>query len=168
MKNFDLTLLSFFKEHNLWYKYFEHQPIFTVEEGEALKQSLPGKQTKNLFLTDKRGQYFLVCIESSKRLPINQFRKLLGTKDMTFWTPEEMYQLLKLTPWSVSIFGLIHKPKQLVLYIDQDLWNAEQVGRHPNRNDATIVIDHETLVEFLKILDRQVNVLSLWDELSSI
>lgn len=168
MKNFDSILLSFFKEHNLSYKYFEHPPIFTVEEWEALKQSLPGKQTKNLFLTDKRGQYFLVCVESSKRLPINQFRKLLGTKDMTFWTPEEMKELLWLTPWSVSIFGLIHKPEQLVLYIDQDLWNAEQVGRHPNRNDATIVIDHETLVDFLKIIDKQVNVLSLWDELAII
>lgn len=168
MKNFDPALLSFFEEYKLWFEYYEHEPIFTVEEWEALKQSLPGKQTKNLFLTDKRGQYFLVCIESSKRLAINQFRKLVGAKDMTFWTPEEMKELLWLTPGSVSVFGLIHKPEQLALYIHQDLWNAEQVGRHPNRNDATIVVSHETLVDFLKIVEIQSKILYIWDELAII
>lgn len=152
MKNVDPTLFSFFQEHNLSYEYFEHPPIFTVEQGEELKQSLPGLQTKNLFLTDKRGQYRLICVESSKRLQINQFRKLVGAKDMTFATAEEMQELLHLTPGSVSIFGLIHKPENLTLYLDKDLREAELVGRHPNRNDATIVISHETLVHYLDIV----------------
>ena len=98
MKNFDPTLLCFFQDNNLTCKYHEHSAIFTVDEGEKLKQNLPGIQTKNLFLTDKRGQYRLVCVESSKRLHINSFRKLVGAKDMTFGTPEDMKQLLNLTP----------------------------------------------------------------------
>lgn len=163
--NFDPTLLSFFQEHNLSYEYFEHLPIFTVEEWESLKQSLPWKQTKNLFLTDKRGQYRLVCIESSKRLAINQFRKLVGAKDMTFASPEDMKELLNLTPWSVSIFGLIYKPENLHLYLDTELRQADLVGRHPNRNDATIVISHETLVKFLGILNIFVNVMQIGEEL---
>ena len=77
MKNFDPTLLSFLNQHNITFDYYEHRPIFTVEEGEDIKYAIPGTHTKNLFLTDKRGQYFLVCVESSKRLPINQFRKLI-------------------------------------------------------------------------------------------
>ncbi len=158
MKNFDPTLLSFFQDNNLSYEYFEHLPIFTVEEWEALKHSLPGKQTKNLFLTDKRGQYRLVCVESSKRLQINQFRKLVGAKDMTFATAEEMKELLHLTPWSVSIFWLIHKPEHLHLYLDTELWESDLVGRHPNRNDATIVINHENLVRFLEIVGVEAKV----------
>lgn len=158
MKNFDPPLLSFFQDNNLSYEYFEHLPIFTVEEWEALKHSLPGKQTKNLFLTDKRGQYRLVCVESSKRLQINQFRKLVGAKDMTFASPEEMKDLLHLTPWSVSLFGLIHKPENLHLYLDNELREANLIGRHPNRNDATIIIDHETLVRFLEIVETEMSV----------
>lgn len=77
MNNFDPTLLSFLQKHNITFEYYEHRPIFTVEEGEDIKHAIPGMHTKNLFLTDKRGQYFLVCVESSKRLPINQFRKLI-------------------------------------------------------------------------------------------
>lgn len=159
--NFDPTLLSFFQEHNISYEYFEHPPIFTVEEWESLKQSLPWKQTKNLFLTDKRGQYRLVCVESSKRLQINQFRKLVGAKDMTFATAEEMKELLHLTPWSVSIFWLIHTPENLHLYLDNELREADLIGRHPNRNDATIVINHQTLVKFLDILNISMNILDI-------
>ena len=165
MKNFDTTLLSFFQDNNLTYEYFEHLPIFTVEEWESLKQSLPWKQTKNLFLTDKRGQYRLVCIESSKRLQINQLRKLVGAKDMTFATAEEMKELLHLTPWSVSIFWLIYNPENLHLYLDNELREADFIGRHPNRNDATIIISHKTLVKFLDIVNISVNILEIWDEL---
>ncbi len=164
MKKFDSTLLSFFEKHNLSYQYFEHLPIFTVEEWESLKHSLPGKQTKNLFLTDKRGQYRLVCVESSERLQINQFRKLVWAKDMTFASPEEMKELLHLTPWSVSIFWLIHKPENLHLYLDNELREADLVGRHPNRNDATIVITHETLVTFLNILNIPTNRIQIWED----
>ena len=161
MNNFDPTLLCFFQNNHLQYEYHEHQPIFTVEQGEELKQSLPGLQTKNLFLTDKRGQYRLICVESSKRLQINQFRKLVGAKDMTFWSPEEMKELLHLTPWSVSIFGLIHKPENLTLYLDKDLREADLVGRHPNRNDATIIVSHETLVQYLDIVGVEVKVIDV-------
>lgn len=54
MKNFDPALLSFFEKHSLSYDYFEHEAIFTVEQGKQLKENLPGLQTKNLFLTDKK------------------------------------------------------------------------------------------------------------------
>ena len=173
--NFDPALLTFFEQHQLKYDYHEHPPIFTVAEWEALKQTLPGKQTKNLFLTDKRGQYYLVCLESSKRLQINQFRKLIGAKDMTFASPEEMQEILGLTPGSVSFFGLAnwatnppscgHLPwqgeKQLHLFLDQDLRASNLVWRHPNRNDATIVIDHATLVRFLEIVEVEVEVIEV-------
>ena len=98
MKNFDPPLLCFFQDNNLQCDYHEHQPLFTVEDSKEIATSIPGVHTKNLFLTDKRGQYRLVCVESSKRLHINSFRKLVGAKDMTFGTPEDMKQLLNLTP----------------------------------------------------------------------
>lgn len=182
MNNFSPPLLSFLQEHSIQFEYYEHKPIFTVEEGEDIKHSIPGMHTKNLFLTDKRGQYFLVCVESSKRLAISAFRKLVGAKDMSFWSAEEMMELLGLTPGSVSLFGLANPPsfghlpcpqgdsrwsqggKQLNLYLDKDLREAERVWRHPNRNDATIVLDHINLVKFLDSLSYTPTLLSLHDQ----
>ncbi|MBP6256575.1 hypothetical protein KA405_02375 [Patescibacteria group bacterium] len=54
MNNFDPQLLSFFQKNKNSFDYYEHIPIFTVEEGEAIKHSIPGKHTKNLFLSDKK------------------------------------------------------------------------------------------------------------------
>jgi hypothetical protein len=84
---------------------------------------------------------------------------------MTFASPEEMKELLHLTPWSVSIFWLIHKPKNLHLYLDNDLRESDLVWRHPNRNDATIIITHETLVTFFDILHISANILEIWEDL---
>lgn len=172
MNNFDPTLLSFLQDHNIQFEYYEHRPIFTVQEGEDIKHTIPGMHTKNLFLTDKRGQYFLICIESSKRLAINAFRKLIGVKDMSFGTPEEMMEVLGLTPGSVSLFGLTPRPsgtlfnregKQLNLFLDKDLRETEKVGWHPNRNDATIVLFHEQIEKFLHAVNKKPTLIEVGD-----
>ena len=65
----------------------------------------------------------------------------------------------------MSIFGLIHKPESLSVYLDKDLREAELVGRHPNRNDATIIVSHETLVQYLNVLGVDAKVIEISDEI---
>ena len=36
-----------------------HPPLFTVEQSQALRGTIPGGHTKNLFLKDKKGALFL-------------------------------------------------------------------------------------------------------------
>lgn len=151
MQHVDPTLLSFLQTHELPFDYYEHIPVFTVEESASIKHQIPGAHTKNLFLTDKKGEFYLVSIEASKRLPVNQLRKHLGTKELSFWSAEQLYEILQLTPGSVSLFGLIHAGDRIHVLLDQDLRDTSHVGRHPNRNDATLVIDRDTLRRFLII-----------------
>ena len=159
--NFDPKLLSFFLENALQFDYYEHKPIFTVEEGASIKHSIPGKHTKNLFLTDKKWWFYLVSIEAHKRFPVNAFRKYLVLKDLSFWSPEQLYEQLKLTPGSVSLFWLINnQPATLHVFIDHDLRTAPLVGRHPNRKDATICVSHETLVQFLYCTRHEIKSIS--------
>ena len=120
-------------------------------------------------LVDERlsevGQYFLVCVESSKRLPINQFRKLIWVKDLSFATPEDMKKILNLTPGSVSLFWLVCQPTHLQLYLDHDLREVPKVWRHPNRNDATIMIDHKNLEKFLNAIWVKAVIVKIAEEL---
>ena len=44
------------------YEKHEHAPVFTVAESEAHNRDIAGAHTKNLFLKDKRGAYFLVTV----------------------------------------------------------------------------------------------------------
>jgi Ala-tRNA(Pro) deacylase len=151
MKNFDPTLLAFFTTHDINFDYYEHPPVFTVEESEQIKHIIPGVHTKNLFLTDKKGWFYLVSIAAQKRLPINAFRKHIKKKELSFSSPEELYEKLHLTPGSVSLFWLIYDlSKSVNVFLDHDIHNASLVGRHPNRNDATICVNQENIEKFLE------------------
>lgn len=50
----DPALLQFLETHAILFEYYEHIPLFTVEEAEQIKHQIPGKHTKNLFLSDKK------------------------------------------------------------------------------------------------------------------
>ena len=89
-----LRLKKFLKKHLIGFKYCEHPAVFTVEQSQSIKSDIPGAHTKNLFLTDRRGQYYLVCIQADKRLAINQFRREIGAKKLSFASPEDLQNIL--------------------------------------------------------------------------
>ena len=148
----DQKLLQFLDTHDISYIPYEHEEVFTVDEANTVFSNIVWMHVKNLFLKDKDNAFYLVCIEAHKRLPIKDFGRKFGIKELCFWTPEELQQELNLTPGSVSLFGLIYA-KNIAVYIDKDIWDAERVWRHPNINTATIMIDHKWLEIFLKRLE---------------
>ena len=79
-------LYTVFDAHNIAYETHEHPPIFTVEEGADIKSSIPGGHTKNLFLKDKAGVYFLICALGETQIKINRLHPLLGCKRLSFGT----------------------------------------------------------------------------------
>lgn len=137
----------------------EHAPIFTVEEGLSVKEKISGGHTKNLFLRNKSGDtYYLVVIESSKRLDISSFQKQVQESKLSFASPEELQEKLGLTPGSVSPLGLIHNGKNdVIVIIDEDFLELEGINVHPNRNTATLTI---SIAGFQKFLDWTKNTYS--------
>jgi Ala-tRNA(Pro) deacylase len=103
--------------------------------------------TQNLFLTDKQGNFFLFCLQAEKRAPIKKVKSLFNVKDLQFASPSDLKSQLNLTPGSVSIFGLINNP-EVALVLDQELYDAEAVGFHPNINTATLELQHKEFVKF--------------------
>jgi Ala-tRNA(Pro) deacylase len=165
MKNFDPTLLTFFTKHDISFDYYEHPAVFTVDECEQIKHTIPGAHTKNLFLTDKKGWFYLVSIAAEKRLPINAFRKQIGTKELSFSSPEDLYEKLHLTPGSVSLFWLVYDlPASVKVFLDHDLHTAPLVGRHPNRNDATVTLDQAMREKYLATTGHTVTLLTIDDD----
>ena len=69
MKYEALNLLDLLKEKNIIYQLFEHEPFFTVEESSKLKIDLnmQGAHTKNLFLRDKKRNFYLIsCLDNQE------------------------------------------------------------------------------------------------------
>ena len=153
------TLTSYLAHHNIQYKEFTHPAVFTVEESREIKKTLPGMQSKNLFLKSK-GKFYLYTLSTEDRLDIKALKKHLKVKDLQFASPQELKEELSLTPGSVSIFGMIHA-KNTHLMIDKKIWEAEQAGFHPNINTATLILTHTELEKFCSTLTTSWEVVNL-------
>ena len=129
----------------------DHPPIFTVEEGAEIKASLPGGHTKNLFLKDKAGRYFLICALGDTSIRINKLHPLLGCKRLSFGKPDPLLELLGVTPGSVTLFSILNDTEhQVTLILDAALQKHDIVNFHPLLNDATTAISSADMIAFAK------------------
>ena len=55
-----------------------HPALFTVEQSQALRGTIPGGHTKNLFLKDKKGALFLVTALEDAVIELKSLHRLLG------------------------------------------------------------------------------------------
>ncbi|MCF6293634.1 MAG: prolyl-tRNA synthetase associated domain-containing protein [Robiginitomaculum sp.] len=127
----------------------EHREIFTVEDGEDIKKTLPGGHSKNLFLKDKKGRLFLISALGNTKIRLNQLHKVLGCARLSFASAELMQSILGVTPGSVTAFALINDTKGKVTFVlDKALLETNPVNFHPLKNNATTAISATDLILF--------------------
>ncbi|MEM6948248.1 MAG: prolyl-tRNA synthetase associated domain-containing protein [Pseudomonadota bacterium] len=127
-----------------------HEATFTVAEGRALKATLPGGHTKNLFLTNKDGDLVLVAAHADSALPLNRLHRALGVKRLSFAKPELMARSLGVRPGAVTAFALVNDPDQTVQFVlDAALTGFDPLNFHPLVNTATTAIGRADFARFL-------------------
>ncbi len=132
------------------YELYHHRPIFTVEEGQDIKTSIKGGHSKNLFLKDKNGVFFLICALGDTQIKLNQVHKAINCARLSFGNEDLLYELLGVTPGSVSLFALINDTmKNINLIIDKRIMDCEIINFHPLLNDATIGINISDMKKFI-------------------
>jgi len=140
----------------------EHPAVFTVAESEAIHASLPGIHTKNLFLKDDGGAFWLVTAPADVAIGLKALRFTIGSKRLSFGKPEPMAELLGVAPGSVTPVAVINDhTRQVTLVLDTTLTGAEPVNVHPLRNTATIGLAGSDLVRLLTELGHTPKVVTL-------
>ncbi len=158
----DTNLQKYFERYKIKFTNYEHRAVFTVSESRDLKKSIPGLHCKCLFLKDDSGKFYLVGMPADKRLDIKKLQFHFNVRKLHFATAEELFEKLKLTPGSVSIFGIINNfTGDVVFVLDKEVWGADAVGFHPNINTATIVLKHEDLERFYNSVANDKEVIEL-------
>lgn len=137
----------------------EHPPVFTVEEGQDIKASLPGGHTKNLFLADKKGQIILVSALGETQVPVNRLHRHLGCGRLSFGKPDLMEAVLGVTPGSVTAFALINDRQGRVRFVlDAALTRHDPVNFHPLSNDATTAVSCQDLLRFAEATGHEAEI----------
>jgi Ala-tRNA(Pro) deacylase len=133
------------------YDLFEHEAVFTVVESEALETQLPGAHTKNLFLKDAGGQYWLVTVPAHIQVDLKCLPESIGCKRVSFGKANDLMELLSLTPGSVTPLGAISdRDRKVLIVLDAELVAADRINIHPLRNTATMGLSPEALIRLLR------------------
>lgn len=142
-----------------------HPPVFTVAESESLRDEIPGGHTKNLFVKDKKDQYFVLTVEERASVDLKAVHKVIGASSrVSFGKPEAMMEYLGVIPGSVTVFGAINDTGRNVTFVlDEDLMKHEIINGHPLSNDATTSIGREDLIRFLEATGHTPLVLKVSD-----
>lgn len=129
-----------------------HAAVFTVEESAGVKASIPGGHTKNLFVKDKKGNFFLVVAEGSARIPMNKIHVLIGARSrLSFANSDALMELLGVEPGLVTAFAPMNdKDNKVRVIIDEPLLAHDQINCHPLKNTMTTTILKEDLFRFLR------------------
>lgn len=143
-------LFAYLTELSIAYETVEHEATFTVEDGRALKETLPGGHTKNLFMKDKDGTIVLISAHAESELKLNHLHKLIGTRRLSFASAELMEETLGVTPGSVTGFALMNDRDARVRFIlDAALDAFEEINFHPLVNTATTRLALEDFKKFV-------------------
>lgn len=134
------------------YVRYEHRPIYTVNEAKELDILIPGKKCKNLFLRNGKGDInYIVILDEEKRVNLKLLAKQIGSTRLSFASEERLFKNLRLTPGSVTPFGIINDVnRDVIVLIDRDLINEKLVNFHPNVNTVTIGISYIDFEKFIK------------------
>ena len=73
-----------------------HPALFTVEQSRALRGTIPGGHTKNLFLKDKKDAVFLVVAPEDASIDLKTLHHKLGAARLSFGSADLMRELLEI------------------------------------------------------------------------
>lgn len=129
----------------------EHAAVFTVEESRKIDADIPGAHTKNLFLKDAGGAFWLVTVPAEARVDLKALPGAIGCKRVSFGKPDAMDRLLGIAPGSVTPLAMIHAaPGSVTAVLDEGLAAAARINVHPLRNTGTLGLAGADVLRLLR------------------
>lgn len=141
----------------------EHDAVFTVEQSQALRETIPGAHTKNLFLRDKDNRFVLVVAKEDTKVDLKGLAKRLELGRFSFGKPEQMKTVLGVEPGSVTALALMHEGSKdlAAVVLDEALLAFADVNCHPLDNRATTRLAMPDLLRFMRACGHEPRIMRL-------
>jgi Ala-tRNA(Pro) deacylase len=141
----------------------EHEPVFTVAESRPIKARIPGAHSKNLFVKDKKGRYFLISAKDETPIDLKRVHEAIGASGrVSFGSADQLRALLGVEPGSVTAFAVVNDPDgKVTMILDANLMEHERVNFHPLINSMTTGVSRDDLVRFLRSTGHEPLILRL-------
>ena len=156
MKLEAVNLLTLLDENKVNYKLYEHEAFYTVEESSKLKvdMDMQGAHTKNLFLRDKKRNFFLISCLDNQMVDLKEIKNLISCQgNLSFGSPDYLFEKLSVKPGSVSPYALVNNlDKDVTFYLDKGITVFDLCNFHPLDNTKTIQVLTKEFLRFLKTI----------------
>lgn len=143
------SVCAYLDKQGIFYERVDHPAIFTIEGLNTLELPLErlSQIPKNLFLKDRKKNFYLVVLKGDKRLDLKGLGKVLEVKDLSFASEEALLRELGLKRGAVTPLGLLNDEDGTVhLIVDEELMEFPVWGVHPNDNTATIFLSPKDIL----------------------
>jgi Ala-tRNA(Pro) deacylase len=144
-------LFAAFDRLGIAHRTVTHPPLFTVEQSQSLRGTIPGGHTKNLFLRDKKDALYLVTALEDAVIELKSLHRLLGASGrFSFGSAHLMLETLGVHPGAVTPFGAINDSAgRVTVVLDRALMEHATINAHPLVNTMTTSVARDDLVRFL-------------------
>jgi len=144
----------------------EHPPLFTVADSQHLRGEIAGGHTKNLFLKDKKDNFFLVTVDEEAVVDLKSIHQIIGASSrVSFGKPEKLMEYLGVVPGGVTVFGAVNDTDHNVqIILDAGLMENDIINGHPLTNEATTSIKRDDLIRFLAATGHEPRILAVSED----
>ena len=124
------------------YRFYEHEPVETMEDCKEVAKTSGAQFCKNLFLQNRQGtEFYLLLIDQDKKFRTAEVSKLIGKSRLSFGSSEKLYKYLGVHGGAITPVGLMFDTSNKVqVLIDRSLLDMEEISVHPLVNNATVVL----------------------------
>lgn len=163
------TLLALLDQKGFESQTIEHEAAFTVEQAQSLRGQLAGGHTKNLFLKDKKGQYFMVSAAEDADIDLKTIHKRIGGRGrVSFGQADKMEAYLGVTPGSVTLLAALNDHEgQVRIILDKTLADEALINVHPLINTATTQMKTADLLALLAEYNHMPEIIDLNAEIDT-
>ena len=154
-------LFKLLLKQNIKFETHEHDPLYTVDDSIKLRGKIEGAHTKNLFLKNKKSDFFLFSCLEDRAINLKLLKKNLNIGNISFASENHLKKLLGVLPGSVTPFGLLNDiDNEVSFYLDKELIDHEILNFHPLTNTATISINTCDFLKFMHNNKRLVKIIN--------
>ena len=124
---------------NIWHQITDHKAVYNMAQLSQVDIPYPEADAKNLFVRDdKKKNYYLITVKGDKRVNLKEFRKENKIRPLSFASDNDLMDILKLSPGSVTPLGILNDEQiRVKVYLDND-------------NTATVWLKIDDLVSIIE------------------
>jgi len=146
-------ILNIFKENNVTYQLYEHEPVYTSQEAAKIRGVELKTGCKSMVLKTKDGKFVLANVAADRKIDLKKLERMLDRK-LSFASKEEVLQTTNCESGSVPPFGKLFG---LPTFLDESVLENDFVNFNIGMLTRSVKISKQDL---LKVMDPTISKFS--------